>query len=144
MSNRRIGIGKGHEITTINDTYPIFDEGKLIGAVEIARDVTALEKFVLHPFRKNSDPVTFNQIIAVLRSNEGSHFNSQKSGECKIARPLNRRNRTGKDLIAESIHNELSPSNGLFYTLYCHSSDPALIERLSEDLNMSGTVHVIL
>ncbi len=58
---------KGHEITTINDTYPVFHEGQLVGAVEIARDITALERFVLHPLRKNSDPVTFSQIIASSR-----------------------------------------------------------------------------
>ena len=45
----------GTEITTINDTYPIFDGDELIGAVELARDVTALEKLVHQPFRKNSE-----------------------------------------------------------------------------------------
>src|SRR5690606_5058008 len=29
---------KGHEITTINDTYPVFREDELVGAVETARD----------------------------------------------------------------------------------------------------------
>ena len=59
----------------------------LIGAVEFARDVTAFEKFVHQPFRKNSDPVTFNQIIADLTFNENSHFDCKKSSECKITCP---------------------------------------------------------
>ncbi len=124
----------GTEITTINDTYPIYEDANLIGAVELARDVTALEKFVLQPYRKNSDPVTFNQIIAVSPSMKAVISTAKKAVRAKLPVLLIGESGTGKDLVAESIHNELSPSNGLFYTLFCHSSDPILIARLSEDL----------
>lgn len=124
----------GTEITTINDTYPIYDETNLIGAVELARDVTALEKFVLQPFRKNSDPVTFNQVIAVSPPMKTVISTAKKAVRAKLPVLLIGESGTGKDLIAESIHSELSPSNGLFYTLFCHSSDPTLIARLIEDL----------
>ncbi len=125
----------GTEITTINDTYPIFNDDNLIGAVELARDVTALEKFVLQPFRKNSNPITFNQIIAVSSLMKKVVSTAKKAVRAKMPVLLIGETGTGKDLIAESIHNELSPSNGLFYTLFCHSSDPILIGRLREDLN---------
>ncbi|WP_322555769.1 sigma 54-interacting transcriptional regulator [Sporosarcina beigongshangi] len=125
----------GTEITTINDTYPIYDGTNLIGAVELVRDVTALEKFVLQPFRKNSDPVTFNQVIAVSPPMKTVISTAKKAVRAKLPVLLIGESGTGKDLIAESIHNELSPSNGQFYTLFCHSSDPTLIERLSKDLN---------
>ena len=49
----------GIEITTINDTYPIFNEGTLIGAVEFARDVTALEKFMHRPFHQANETAVF-------------------------------------------------------------------------------------
>ncbi|MFJ7935766.1 sigma 54-interacting transcriptional regulator [Sporosarcina sp. NPDC096371] len=128
----------GTEITTINDTYPIYNETNLIGAIELALDVTALEKFVLQPYRKNSDPVTFGQIIAVSPPMKAVISTAKKATRAKLPVLLIGESGTGKDLIAESIHNELSPSNGLFYTLFCHSSDPILIERLSEDLNDPG------
>ena len=80
----------GTEITTINDTYPIFNEGKLIGAVELARDVTALEKFVLQPFRKNSDPVTFNQIIAASPPMKAVISTAKKAAKAKLPVLLNR------------------------------------------------------
>ena len=137
MSNRRIGIGKGHEITTINDTYPVFHEDELVGAVEIARDITALERFVLHPLRKNSDPVTFSQIIASSDEMKTVISTARKASSAKLPVLLIGESGTGKDLIAESIHNESSPANGPFYTLYCHRSDAALIDRLDQDLNMS-------
>ncbi|MFC5602183.1 sigma 54-interacting transcriptional regulator [Sporosarcina koreensis] len=128
---------KGHEITTINDTYPVFREGELVGAVEIARDVTALERFVLHPLRKNSDPVTFNQVVAASDEMKTVVTTARKASGAKLPVLLIGESGTGKDLIAESIHNELSPANGPFYTLHCHQSDAALIDRLDEDLNMS-------
>lgn len=125
---------KGNEITTINDTYPVFSNGELIGAVEIARDVTALEKFILHPLRKNSDPVTFNQIIAASEEMQAVVSTALKASQAKLPVLLIGESGTGKDLLAESIHNEFSPVNGPFYTLFCHRSDESLIDRLDEDL----------
>jgi len=126
----------GTEITSINDTYPIFNQQTLIGAVELARDVTALEKFVLQPFRKNSDPVTFNQIIASSPPMKVVIATAKKAAKAKLPVLLIGETGTGKDLIAESIHNELSPSSTVLYTLFCHSSDPILIGRLDKDLNV--------
>lgn len=37
---------KGQEIKTVNNTYPIFDQNKVVGAVEIVRDVTKLERMM--------------------------------------------------------------------------------------------------
>lgn len=126
---------KGNEITTVNDTYPIFHNEDLVGAVEIARDVTALEKFILHPLRKNSDPVTFNQIIATSDEMKAVVSTAVKAAHAKLPVLLIGESGTGKDLIAESIHNELPPENGAFYTLSCHRSDNLFIDRLHEELN---------
>lgn len=125
---------KGTEITTVNDTYPIFDGNELIGAIELSSDVTALEKFVYQPFRKNSDPVMFNRIISASQSMKTVITTARKAAKAKLPVLLIGETGTGKDMIAESIHNELSPSNDLFYTLFCHSSDPLIIGRLTEDL----------
>ncbi|WP_342514839.1 sigma 54-interacting transcriptional regulator [Sporosarcina sp. FSL K6-1522] len=130
----------GTEITTINDTYPIFDKDQLIGAIELARDVTALEKFVLQPYRKNNDPVTFNQIIAASPPMKAVISTAKKAAHAKLPVLLIGESGTGKDLIAESIHSELSPANHLFYTLFCHSSDPTLIDRLQEDVEDLDTL----
>ncbi|KXH79212.1 sigma 54-interacting transcriptional regulator [Sporosarcina sp. HYO08] len=125
----------GTEITTINDTYPIFQEDNLIGAVELAQDVTALEKFVLHPLRKNSDPVTFNQIVAASESMQSIIATAKKASLAKLPVLLIGESGTGKDLIAESIHNDSSPSNEDFFTLHCHNADPLLIDHLDEALD---------
>lgn len=56
------------EITTINNSYPIFNDGVLIGAVELSHDVTALEKFVLEPLKKDREPVLLDHIVAESES----------------------------------------------------------------------------
>ncbi len=125
----------GIEITTVNDTFPVFDQGKLIGAVELARDVTALEKFIHQPYQKNSDPITFDQIIAASAPMKAVISTAQKAAKARLPVLLIGETGTGKDLIAESIHNALSPASGSFYTLHCHSATPIIVSRLAEDLN---------
>lgn len=129
----------GIEITTVNDTFPVFNEGKLIGAVELARDVTALEKFIHQPFQKNSDPVTFNQIVAASASMKAVISTAKKAAKAKLPVLLIGETGTGKDLIAESIHNALSPANDSFYTLHCHSATPIIVSRLVEDLEETAS-----
>ena len=125
----------GIEITTVNDTYPVFESGNLIGAIELSRDITVLEK-VLHQPEYNK-PTTFNEIIAHSSSMKTVISTAKKAAKAKLSVLLIGETGTGKELIAESIHNALSPSTQYFYTLHCHSSDPLLIERTLEDLNDS-------
>lgn len=37
---------KGREITSVNHTYPFYYKGKLAGAVEIAEDITKIERLI--------------------------------------------------------------------------------------------------
>lgn len=41
---------------------------------------------------------------------------------------------TGKDLIAEGIHHELSPPNEQFITLYCYSADDQIISKFELEI----------
>lgn len=68
----------GHEITTINDTYPIFDNETIIGAIEFARDITSLEKLVYQPLRRYGEPLTFDIITAVSEQMQSVIDNSKK------------------------------------------------------------------
>lgn len=55
---------KGQEITTINHTYPIVQDGKIRGAVEIAKDVTKLERLIRENMnKKGSTTYTFDSIL---------------------------------------------------------------------------------
>jgi len=125
----------GIEITTVNDTYPVFEDDKIIGAVEFARDVTALEKFMHQPFQQSGGPINFNVLIAASAAMKTVISTAKKAVKAKLPVLLIGETGTGKDLIAQSIHNASSPTNRFYYTLHCHSSDSLLIERLIEDLD---------
>ena len=125
----------GIEITTVNDTYPVFENGNLIGAIELSRDITVLEKVLHQPDTKFNKPTTFNEIVAHSSSMKTVISTAKKAAKAKLSVLLIGETGTGKELIAQSIHNALSPSAQYFYTLHCHSLDPLLIERTLEDLN---------
>lgn len=124
---------KGQEITTINDTYPIFSDGLLIGAMEMSRDVTTLERIVYQPLKKYDEPITFNSLTAVSASMKKVIETAEKAAITKLPVLLIGESGTGKELIAEAIHTA-SSSTGAVYTLYCHGTDAEVIERLSSDL----------
>lgn len=132
----------GQEITTINDTYPVFVDGQLVGAIEFARDITTLEKLVYQPLKKYGEPVTFTSIIAESKAMKTVIETAKKASAARLPVLLTGEPGTGKDLLAEAIHYELSPSNSHFYTLYCHSSDPALIKNLDNDIREVESVTV--
>ncbi|WP_143522440.1 PAS domain S-box protein, partial [Pseudomonas sp. 2822-17] len=55
---------KGQEITTINNTFPLIHEGLIVGAVEIAKDITKLERLSrVNTLEKSEANYTFDQII---------------------------------------------------------------------------------
>jgi len=118
----------GHEITTINDTYPIFDGEKLIGAIEFARDITTLEKLIYQPLRRYGEPLTFDVITAISEPMQIVKENAKKAARARIPVLLIGEPGTGKDMIAEGIHHELIPKNDEFITLF--SRRPNQIERL--------------
>jgi arginine utilization regulatory protein len=125
---------KGQEITTINDTYPVFSDERLVGAIEMSQDVTTLEKVVYQPLKKYEEPITFSSITAISASMKRVIGTAEKAATMKLPVLLIGESGTGKELIAESIH-WASSSNDLFYTLYCHGTDGDLIDRLQEDLS---------
>lgn len=124
----------GHEITTINDTFPIIDNGAIIGAIEFARDITSLEKLVYQPLRRYGEPLTFDIITAVSDQMQLVIDNAKKVAHARVPVLLIGESGTGKDLIAESIHHELKPANDKFVTLFSRRTNQSIIEKLEHFL----------
>ncbi|WP_186763815.1 sigma 54-interacting transcriptional regulator [Planomicrobium sp. CPCC 101079] len=133
---------KGQEITTINDTYPIFSNEELIGAIEMSRDVTTLEKIVYQPLKKYEEPITFSNITAISSSMRKVIETAEKAAKAKLPVLLIGESGTGKELIAEAIH-WASSSDGPFYTLFCHGTDQHLLDQLMLDIPdmVGGTIY---
>ncbi len=128
----------GIEITTINNTYPIFEEGLLIGAIELARDITTLEKFRHQPFDQTKDLASFSQIIAASLAMKTVISTAKKAAKARLPVLLIGETGNGKDLIAQSIHSALVPANSEFYALHGHRTDTLTINKLSESMKITS------
>ncbi|WP_420489614.1 sigma-54 interaction domain-containing protein [Neobacillus vireti] len=121
---------KGREITTINNTIPIFSNQELQGAVEIANDVTKLERLIKGNMRKGTTKYTFDHIIgtspAIKEVIESARRATRTSSYVLIVGDTG----TGKELFAQSIHNASDRLSGPFISQNCAALPDNLIESL--------------
>ncbi|MBH9788276.1 transcriptional regulator, partial [Clostridioides difficile] len=120
------------EITTINDTFPLCVEGKLMGASEFARDINSLEKLVYQHLRRYDEPLTFDMIKADSESMKQVIDNAKKAAAVKLPVLLIGESGTGKDLVAEGIHHAASPDPDAFVTLVSRRSAQSVLEKLQQ------------
>ena len=122
---------KGREITTINNTIPILQDGQIEGAVEIAHDVTKLERLMKGNItQKAATRFTFDSIIGnspvIKKVIERTKRATRTSSYVLIVGETG----TGKELFAQSIHNGSSRFSGPFITQNCAALPDNLIESL--------------
>lgn len=132
----------GHEITSLTDSYPLYNEGKLIGAIEIAKDITSLEKLIYQPLRRYGEPLTFDIITAVSEEMKMVIQAAKKAAYAETPVLLIGESGTGKDMIAEGIHHYLAPKKEKFSTIFCRQEDALLKQKITSVLGskMPGTL----
>ncbi|EOD01676.1 sigma-54 interaction domain-containing protein [Caldisalinibacter kiritimatiensis] len=137
---------KGDKIATVNSTLPIKAKGKVVGALEISKDITQVkelsERIVdlqkkLFKNNKNKTPVknrnakyTFVDIIG-----EGEQMLRLKSLALKAAETCSPvfiygETGTGKELFVQSIHNASSRRNKPFIAQNCAALPSNLLEAI--------------
>jgi arginine utilization regulatory protein len=120
---------KGQEITTINDTFPIINEDRIIGAIEIARDVTKLEKLIRQNIHKKGDTkYTFDSIIGSSEEIKAVIETSKRATRTVSSILIIGETGTGKELFAQSIHNGSPRSSAPFISQNCAALPDTLIE----------------
>jgi arginine utilization regulatory protein len=121
---------KGRKITTINNTIPIYQNEKLQGAVEIANDVTKLERLIKGNLNKGTTRYTFDKIIgnspAIKEVIESAKRANRTSSYVLIVGDTG----TGKELFAQSIHNGSNRLSAPFISQNCAALPDNLIESL--------------
>ncbi|SMQ75636.1 arginine utilization regulatory protein [Bacillus sp. OV166] len=121
---------KGREITTINNTIPIYSEEKLQGAVEIANDVTKLERLIKGNMNKGSTRYTFDKIIGSSRAIKEVIESAKRATRTSSYVLIVGDTGTGKELFAQSIHNGSGRLSAPFISQNCAALPDNLIESL--------------
>ncbi|MGI8316965.1 sigma-54 interaction domain-containing protein [Halobacillus mangrovi] len=122
---------KGKEITTINDSYPILENGKVTGAIEITKDVTRLEQVIKeNVLKKKNTKFTFDQIIGKSALIETVIEEAKKATRTSSSVLIVGETGTGKELFAQSIHNGSSRSSSPFISQNCAAIPDSLMESL--------------
>lgn len=125
----------GHEITSLSDTFPLYEQHKLIGALQIARDITSLEKLIYQPLRRYGQPLTFDIITAVSQKMKDVISLAKKAAYTETPVLLIGESGTGKDMIAEGIHHFIEQRKTEFVTIFSRRENGFILTKLSEALH---------
>ncbi|MTI49026.1 sigma-54 interaction domain-containing protein [Sporosalibacterium faouarense] len=135
---------KGQKITTINTTIPLFDNGRKLGAVEIAKDITKIKKLSeklldlqeeltkqnKENTKKTIPKYTFDNIIGNSEGIKKAINIARKSCNTSSSVLIYGETGVGKELFAQSIHYEGVRKNKPFIAQNCAALPESLLEGL--------------
>ena len=130
----------GKEITTINSTVPIVVDGKVVAAMEVAKDITDIKDMsnTILDLRSGILPAEeeptgikqyhFDDIIGRNQAFEEVLARAKKASRNDVTVLINRETGTGKELFAQSIHYDGLRKNGPFLAQNCAAIPESLLE----------------
>ncbi|HDR8185283.1 TPA: sigma 54-interacting transcriptional regulator [Bacillus thuringiensis] len=122
---------KGQEITTINNTFPIIENGKIKGAIEISTEISHFKQTMkTNLSRKQNNKFTFNHIIGDSNALQSVITEAKRVIRTSSSILLVGETGTGKELFAQSIHNESQRSTKPFISQNCAAIPDTLMESL--------------
>jgi arginine utilization regulatory protein len=134
---------KGEKITTINSSIPIKSRGRILGAIEISKDITQVrelsEKIVdlqdqLYSTKTTKNPskesahFTFFDIVGQNKEILRLKALSKKAAEADVPVLISGDTGTGKELFVHAIHNGSKRRHNPFITQNCAALPSNLLE----------------
>jgi arginine utilization regulatory protein len=131
----------GKEITTINTTVPIWDNGEVIAAMELARDITeiksmadrilALQEEKIAPPKMSQPKIrhyTFYDLIGSAPAFEEAVSVARRAARSEAPVFIYGETGTGKELFAQSIHYDGARKSRPFLAQNCAAIPESLLE----------------
>lgn len=112
---------KGQAVTTINQTHPLWKDGCIIGAVEIAKDVTKFRKLIAEQHQRGELSRSLAGIIVQSEAMQAAIRLARHAARSEAPILLMGEKGTGKDLLASCIHYESERRLKPFLTQTCLS-----------------------
>lgn len=132
---------QGKTASIITNTYPIFQDGRIIGAVSVNRDITKVQSLVekvvklqkdLYAQQKkqnqNGTQFCFDDIIGASQKIREAVEIAKKFAENLSPVLIQGETGTGKELFAQSIHNHSPRARGPFVAINCAAIPETLLE----------------
>jgi len=142
MNKQQTYLNKyGKEITTVNSTVPVTIDGKIVAAVEIARDITdiknlsntilELQEESIKPKKTEHQGIKHYNFTDII--GEDTEFvklvdSAKKASQNKASVFIYGETGTGKELFAQSIHYDGSRKNKPFLAQNCAALPASLLE----------------
>ncbi|WP_236712669.1 sigma-54 interaction domain-containing protein [Peribacillus muralis] len=136
---------KEKKITSINSTYPLYEDGKIIGAVEIAKDITKVmnmydqivdlrsqlaETYKKNKFLEGTATYHFSDLIGSSPAFKEALSLAKKAARTHSPVMIYGPTGTGKELVAQSIHNVSAHRHQPFIAQNCAAVPKELMEGL--------------
>ena len=122
---------------TITSVFPLFDSGKIIGAICFVRDYKLFKDISAHspspstaPKKSNNTRYIFADIIGTSAELLRSVNTAKEAADSKSAVLLIGETGTGKELFAQSIHNHSSRNGKIYTAINCAAIPDNLLEGL--------------
>lgn len=130
-----------NEITTVNTTIPVIENGKTLGAIEISKNITKMKELseeILTLHREKSNPkkiiqnkikkYTFENIIGESQCFENAVLLAKKASQTPAPVFIYGETGTGKELFSQSIHYGGIRKNKPFIAQNCAALPESLLE----------------